>query len=369
MRSRLIIFIAAVQMILFLGHWFLYRTLAYFWQTSGSPENWKLELALGLFSVSFVAASLLAFRFYNFVVRLFYTAAAAWLGLLNYCFLASCSCWIVYGAVKVAGFHANRGKIATVLFTLALVASIYGIVNASWMRVKRITVKLPNLPESWRGRVAALVGDAHLGHVRNYRFIRRIVAMLGQLRPDIVFLTGDLYDGTAADVHRLAQPLSQISAPFGAFFITGNHEEFRDHTKYVTAVARAGVRVLNNERVLVDGLQIVGVHHRDSVDPAHFRSILQRAALDRDRASVLLIHTPDRSLIAEQEGISLQLCGHTHRGQFFPYTWITSRIYGSLVYGLNRLGNLLVYTTSGAGTWGPPLRVGSNPEIVLIQFE
>ncbi len=369
MRSRIALFIAIVQLILFSGHWFLYRTMEYFWQTSGSPENWILKLVLALLSVSFVGASLLAFRFYNNAVRLFYTLAAAWLGILNYCFLAACACWIVYGVVTLAGIPANPGMIATVLFPLALLVSIYGIVNASRTRVKRITVKLPNLPESWRGRTAAHVSDAHLGHVRNYSFIRRIVALLQRARPDIVFLTGDLYDGTAADVTRLAQPLSELSARLGAFFIAGNHEEFRDHTKYLIAITQAGVRVLNNEKIIVDGLQIVGVHHGDSVDPARFRSILQRAALDRDRPSILLVHTPDRSLIAEQEGISMQLCGHTHRGQFFPYTWITARIYGSLVYGLNRIGEMQVYTTSGAGTWGPPLRVGSNPEIVLIQFE
>lgn len=369
MRSRIIIFIAVIQSILFLGHWFLYRTLIYFWQDSDSPRNWSLQLALGLLSVSFIAASLLAFRFYNIFVRIFYTVAAVWLGFLNYFFLAACLCWIVYGVFRVAGLHTGRGTIATPLFVVAFVVSGYGVLNAWNTRVKRISVQLPNLPEAWRGRTAALVSDTHLGHVRNFRFLRRIVSKLSQLKPDIVFLTGDLYDGTAADVHRLAHPLSQLSAPLGAFFITGNHEEFRDHTSYVKAVAQAGVRVLNNEKVIVDGLQIVGVHHRDSVNPENFRSILQRAAIARDRASVLLVHTPDRTQITEQEGISLQLCGHTHRGQLFPFSWITARIYGPLVYGLARIGNLLNYTTSGAGTWGPPLRMGTNPEIVLIQFE
>src|SRR5262249_49236874 len=114
---------------------------------------------------------------------------------------------------------------------------------------------------------------------------------------------------------------------------------------------------------------IVGVHYRDSVEPERLRSILVNANIAPGVASVLLIHTPDRMQIAEEQGISLQLCGHTHRGQFFPFTFFVSRIYGKFAYGLNRLGNLLVYTSCGVGTWGPPYRLGSSPEIVLIQFE
>ena len=255
------------------------------------------------------------------------------------------------------------------LFAIALLASLYGIVNAAWTRVRRVNVTLPNLPESWRGRVAALVTDTHLGHVRGPAFLRRIVTTLTGLRPDIVFIAGDMYDGTVARVRELAQPWAELAAPLGAFFVLGNHEEFTDSSKYLNAVEHSGVRVLNNEKVTVDGLQIVGVHYRDSTNDDHFRSVLQRADVDRDRASILLTHAPDRLQIAEEEGFSLQLSGHTHGGQFFPFTWITSRIYGKFVYGLQRLGNLLVYVSYGAGTWGPPLRLGTTPEIVLIQFD
>ncbi len=113
----------------------------------------------------------------------------------------------------------------------------------------------------------------------------------------------------------------------------------------------------------------MGVHDRDTISPERFRTILKQADVDPAQASVLLTHRPDRLRIAEEAGISLQLSGHTHGGQFFPFTWITSRIYGKFVHGLQRLGNLLVYTSYGAGTWGPPMRIGTTPEIVLIQFE
>jgi uncharacterized protein len=129
------------------------------------------------------------------------------------------------------------------------------------------------------------------------------------------------------------------------------------------------VRVLSNEKVEVDGLQILGVPYRDAVHQGRFASVLHAMGLDRDRASVLLTHAPDHPEIAEAVGISLQLSGHTHLGQFVPWSWMARRVYRQFVYGLSRIGNMQVFTSSGAGTWGPPLRLGSNPEIVMLEFQ
>jgi hypothetical protein len=232
-----------------------------------------------------------------------------------------------------------------------------------------VTVKLSNLPASWVGRTAALITDTHLGHVRSWRFMRRIVGMVNRAKPDIVLIAGDVYDGTVADLHKMAAPLAEISAPLGAYFVAGNHEEFSNPRKFVDAISQAGVRVLNNQKVVVNGLQIVGIPYHDSVNDDHFRNTIRHTGLDRSQASILLTHAPDRVKISEEEGFSLQVSGHTHGGQLFPFSWITSRIYGKFVYGLQRLGNLMVYTSYGAGTWGPPLRVGTRPEIVLIRFD
>ncbi len=369
MRSRIAVFVAVVQTVLFLAHWFLYRTWTFFWAAPDPSRTSGLQITLALLSVSFVLASLLAWRSSHVIVRVLYTISAVWLGTVSFCFLAACLCWAIYVGASLVGVHPNPRELVVALFAIALLASLYGIVNAAWTRVRRVNVTLPNLPESWHGRVAALVTDTHLGHVRGPAFLRRIVTTLTGLRPDIVFIAGDMYDGTVARVRELAQPWAELAAPLGAFFVLGNHEEFTDSSKYLHAVEHSGVRVLNNEKVTVDGLQIVGVHYRDSTNDDHFRSVLQRADVDRDHASILLTHAPDRLQIAEEEGFSLQLSGHTHGGQFFPFTWITSRIYGKFVYGLQRLGNLLVYVSYGAGTWGPPLRLGTTPEIVLIQFD
>ena len=127
--------------------------------------------------------------------------------------------------------------------------------------------------------------------------------------------------------------------------------------------------MLSNEKVEVDGLQIIGVPYRNATQGGHFASVLHGIRLDRDRASILLTHAPDHPEVAEAAGVSLQLSGHTHLGQFIPWSWMARRIYRQFVYGLSRIGKMQVFTSSGAGTWGPPLRLGSNPEIVVLEFE
>jgi predicted MPP superfamily phosphohydrolase len=369
LRARIAIFVGIVQLILFLAHVFIYETWVTLWGSPRWPYSGILTGGVAALSVSFVAATLLAHRYSNPPVRAFYRIASVWLGMLNFFFVAACLCWIAYPLVYFSGLAVSRHAIAGAFFGFAILASLYGIINAASIRVRRITVKLRGLPVPWRGRVAALVTDTHLGHVKGYAFLSRIVNKLRQLGADVVFFSGDLFDGTKVDAHRLVSPLKRLSPQFGSYFVTGNHEEFSDPTKYLDALKNSGVHVLHNEKVNLDGLQVVGVPYSESGDAKHYQSILEGAELDRDRASVLLAHVPHGLAVAEKQGISLQLSGHTHGGQIFPFTWFTNRIFGEFTYGLKRFGELLVYTSSGAGTWGPPMRVGTQPEIVLIRFE
>jgi predicted MPP superfamily phosphohydrolase len=373
--KRFVVFLTIFQTVLILVHGVLFLTWVYFWAPPIQGDahvydfsplgHWRLLIALAILSVSFLATSIIGFRTTNVVLRFVYRITAVWLGFVNYAFFSSVLCWLVYLALRLGGARIERHYFASCFLGLAVAVTTYGVINGEWTRVRRFTVKLTKLPESWRGRTAVLVSDVHLGNYRAFEFVRRIIRKVVALRPDVVFIAGDLYDGTPADLARLAEPLRMLKPPLGAFFVEGNHEEFTERTKYLKAVAATGVRVLDNEKVIVDGLQIVGVTYRDATHGEHFRKTLR---FDRGQASILLTHAPDRVQVSAEEGISLQLSGHTHHGQFWPWTLAAERMYGKFVYGLQRLGEMQVYTSTGAGTWGPPLRVGSSPEIVAIKF-
>ena len=364
--TRLLRFITVVQCVLFAAHFFLYETWVF--RAPGAGGVW-LPIATLLLSLSFVAASVLAFSYTNPALRTFYRIAAVWVGLLSFLFLAAVFAWVTFGIAAVARIAVNFHLVVEILFAIAIALGLFGVFNAGWTRITRARIRLENLPETWRGRSAALISDVHLGHVRNGGFLRRMVAKILQEQPDAIFIAGDLYDGTAIDARSAAQPLSQLKAPHGVYFVAGNHEQFGDDSKYLNAIAEAGVRVLRNEKVELDGLQVVGVPYRNAAVNGSLASVLKQVAVDRERASILLTHAPDHPEVAEAAGFSLQLSGHTHLGQFIPWSWMARRIYRQFVYGLSRIGRMQVFTSSGAGTWGPPLRLGSNPEIVMLEFE
>jgi len=360
------VFGSIVSVILLSANALVCATWSYFF---GLPGWIAWQIIPGALAIVFIPATILRFRSTHPALRVIYALSASWLGALNFAFFAALACWMVQAIAWMMAWPLPRPSVAIVLFGLALVTTIYGLINAARLRITRVTVKLPNLPEAWQGCVAALVTDLHLGPLSGPDFLRRVLTRLRTMQPDAVFISGDMFDGSTLGLDQLVAPWREFSTPKGIFYVTGNHDEFAERSLYLEPVRRVGIHVLNNEKVSLDGLQIVGVHDSEASNPLELRAILQQAHIDRQQPSILLAHRPINLSIAEQEGISLQLSGHTHHGQIWPWNLVVARIYGRFAYGLGRLGKMLVYTSSGTGTWGPPLRVGTKSEIVLIQFE
>lgn len=373
MKAWPILGILVVQVIFFLAHWLLYGTwIAFGWPLAPGALA-ALRIALFALSLLFVGAALLGFRFNNAAVALLYRVSSLWLGLLNFLFFGALLIWCIDLVLRIAlpdsAHLAARPWLGCALLAVSLAACVYGVANARILRLRRVPVQLDRLPEQWRGRTALVVSDVHLGHINRVRFARRIARMARELNPDIVFLPGDLFDGVKIDPSAIAAPLFELAPPFGKYFVTGNHEEFGDARHYCESLRRGGWRVLDNEMVEADGLRIAGASYPVSTHPMALRQFLQGLHLESGATTILLQHVPNRLPIVEQAGVSLMLSGHTHGGQIFPFTWITRRAFGKFTYGLQRFGDLQVLTSSGIGTWGPPMRVGTAPEAVLLRFE
>lgn len=369
----MVVILFFVQSFLCLAHWWMYRTWIDFWRPESRASVVASRIASAVLAFIFVSASLLSFRFTNTAVRLFYRAAALWIGLANFFFVGTGIAWLAYLILRwttpVDTRTAYMHVVAGALLVAAIATAIYGLINARNLRVRRITVELLHLPECWRGKQALLISDMHLGHVNGASFAQRIADKARQLNPAIIFLAGDLFDGGKVDPHREVAPLLKLKPPLGVLFVGGNHEEFGGSSRFEEALRAGGIRVLHNECVVVDGLRIIGLAYRESAYPLHTRAFLEGLRLKEGPASILLNHVPNRLPMAEHAGVSLQLSGHTHGGgQVFPFNFITRRAFGRFTYGLQRFGDMQVYTSSGAGTWGPPMRVGTSPEIVLLTF-
>lgn len=373
MKSWPVLGTVLVQSFICLAHWFLYETWVSLWRPMDRTALISLRIALTVLSLVFIPASFLSFRYSNGVVKLFYRATAVWIGLANFLFVGAWIAWLVDLVLRLAVTRqqriADEPYVAASLLGAAVVAAVYGLINARVVRVRRVAVELPKLPPCWRGRRGLLISDMHLGHVNGVRFARKVVAKAREMDPAIIFIVGDLFDGSKVDARKMVAPLTDLKPPLGTFFVDGNHEEYGGAAHFEEAVRAAGIRVLHNECVTVDGVRIVGLPYGPAAYPLHARAFLEGLGLKDGPPSILLNHVPNRLSLAEHAGVSLQLSGHTHGGgQVFPYNLITRRAFGKFTYGLQRFGEMQVYTSSGAGTWGPPMRVGTNPEIVLLTF-
>ena len=365
---RYITFVAVIQAILFVLHYVVYKSTVVFFGVTGAGQLLAARIVFTLLSLSFAVASVLAFRFNARAVRIFYTAAAVWLGTAYWLLLANVAASVAWLVGAAAGATFAIAPLGAALMLAALLVSAYGVWNSFQPDVRTVPIQLENLPAQWRGRRAVLVADSHFGSVRGAGTAKNIAARIAALHPDAVFISGDFYDGTPLDADAVAQPLREIQARFGTFFAAGNHEEYGDKSVFLAALRRAGVRVLVNEAVDVDGLCVIGVDYADAANPQDEARILASLNLGQHAPSILIKHVPDNVDVARAAGISLQLSGHTHSGQMWPFGYIARAVFGKFYHGLNAAGATQVYTTSGVGTWGQPQRVGTHAEIVVLEF-
>jgi uncharacterized protein len=238
--------------------------------------------------------------------------------------------------------------------------------------VKRVKVALAKLPRSASGYRIALISDVHVGPTIGGGFIEDVVRRVNALEPDLIAIAGDLVDGSVADLGAFVAPLKELRAKDGVFFVTGNHEYYSGVDEWLRFLPTLGMRVLVNERVAIGGdggFDLAGVEDLagrgfDGHGPDLLRALEGR---DASRALVLLAHQPKAIFEAAQHGVDLQLSGHTHGGQLFPWKYFVG-LDQPYVAGLHTHGDSQVYVSSGTGYWGPPMRVGAPAEITHIEL-
>ncbi len=365
---RIAAFIIILLAILFVAHAVIYLALSAAWPALVPFPDIQIKLVLTLLAVGSVGMLVVASRFNDAITRIGYLFFSLWMGLFVYLFLGAALYGIVIGIAGLAGMGDTFPWLARSIGLVAVLVTVGGILNAWPIRTRAIKASFPNLPAAWKGKRAVFVSDVHLGQIHTARFSRRVVNEIQKHKPDIVLIGGDLYDGVKVDEAAVIAPFADLKAPMGTFFITGNHEEFTDSSHFLNAIRALGIRVLANVVTDVEGVQLVGVNDHDSADRAVYADLMSKLPIDRSRPAILLKHQPSYLEYAEKAGISLQLSGHTHRAQLWPLNILPFFIYKGYSYGPKKHGSLKVYTSSGVGSWGPPIRVGSSSEIVVIEF-
>lgn len=303
-----------------------------------------------------------------------------WLGFALYLFLLTVLSDATRGLAALVGAlpkdPERRVFLARVVASGVAGASaligVGGLVNvARGFRVQRVRVSLARLPRSASGYSIVQLTDVHVGPTIGRDFVEAMVRQTNLLAPDMVVITGDLVDGTVEQLRALVEPLRDLRARDGVFFVTGNHEYYSGADAWIAHLGSLGIRVLRNERVSIgDAFDLAGVDDASAhrMLAGHGQDVA-RALEGRDpsRAVVLLAHQPKALKDAVRCDVDLQLSGHVHGGQLVPFNWLV-RLDQPIVSGLHLVERTWVYVSTGTGYWGPPMRVGSTAELTRIEL-
>jgi uncharacterized protein len=290
--------------------------------------------------------------------------------------LRDVSLLIAWLALSPQSMPAVRGSSASLVAVLAAVVTAIGYAQARRRAaVRRVDIPLRGLPAALEGFLIAQISDIHVGPTIKRDYVTAIVNAVNALQADLVAVTGDVVDGTVEKLAAHTQPLADLKAVHGAFFVTGNHEYYAGERAWTQEFRRLGLRVLLNEHVVIQhrgsSIVIAGVtdfssHQFNQAQRSDPAAALAGAPADA-AAKVLLAHQPRSAAAAAAAGFDLQLSGHTHGGQFWPWTLFV-RLQQPFTAGLHRLKNLWVYINQGTGYWGPPNRFGVPSEITLLRL-
>ena len=380
MVLRYVIFFAVALLVLGGAHYYIWARLV---RDAALPSPWAriaTALIVGLFVVMmtcFVAMRSMSRSTAAPITWIGFT----WLGVMFFLSISlGASDLVKVIAVRKGGSapaDPERRQAIARLFggaaaLVGLGASAAGLASAlSPVAVRRVRVAIDRLGKGTSGYRIVQISDVHVGPTIGKEFIESVVARINALQPDLIAITGDLVDGSVSELEEHVAPLAKLQARDGVFFVTGNHEYYSGADEWITHLGTLGVRVLRNERVRIGGeagFDLAGIDDASSHGNGHGPD-LRKALAGRDdsRACVLLAHQPRGIELADSLGVDLQLSGHTHGGQMFPWNFLV-RLQQPFVAGLHKLARAQIYVSRGTGYWGPPMRVGAPAEITEIEL-
>ncbi len=346
-------------------------------------EPWRTA---GLVAIAALGASLILQPFGERLLRRPWSRAIAWPASLwmGFAWLLVCGLaasdlllWGVGSAARAApdaaAPGATSGLQAVAVAAVALVAGMFGLRQALRPpQLRAVEIALERWPRALDGFRIVQISDLHIGPILGREFAAAVTARVNALAPDLVAVTGDLVDGSVRRLADEVAPLAALRARHGVFFVTGNHDHYSGASAWAGRARELGMRVLRNERVEIAldgaGFDLIGVDdHRGNPAAAEGREDLPRALAGRDpsRPAVLLAHDPSSFKRASRAGIDLQLSGHTHGGQIWPFVYLV-RLAVPYVAGLYARNGSHLYVSRGTGFWGPAMRLGAPAEISEI---
>ncbi len=317
-----------------------------------------------MLAFSFIFSLIISHYSGLYLVGLLYYFSAIWVGLSVNLLLASVAYFIFLPILNSLKNTKVKTFFGLTLILVAIIYCCYGFYNANQIQIKNIHINLENFPLSWKNKKIVQISDVHMGTINKVDFAQKITDLVNEQLPDLIFITGDYFDGRHMHIDEYIAPLKKLRARQGIYFINGNHEHYFGLEKIRSILEKTQIIYLINDKVEIDGVELIGADYQNS----EFSNGIEQALSlhEKDKPSILLYHAPLEIERIKTSGINLMLSGHTHKGQIFPFGLFTGLIFNGYDYGLHQEYGFNQYTSSGVGTWGPPIRTGNKPEIVVI---
>jgi len=354
-RSRMFVLILFFMIMLFLLNY--YNFVHFRFQFGPWPDYVFWPLFIFMSQSMLIAFTITIFSIGRFS-QIFYFFSMVWLGF-------SILCLILLGAHDIIRLFISVDAMVTVKIAIGIAAvlTLTGMINARFIRTKNITLKTKNIQRDIR---IVQLSDIHMGIIHGRRFLAQLVDKVNSLEPDLILITGDLIDGPFKSPETLYTTLKKLKAP--TYFATGNHEYMVGINGALEIIGKMGIKILRNNSIEIDNnIQLIAIDDRWEGDMS-LSALFKSVKPDQKKFTILMSHQPRDFDIAAKAGVDLMLSGHTHGGQFFPMIFFTPLMY-KWGKGLYKLNGSTLYTTTGVGTWGPPIRLGSNSELVLIDLK
>ena len=252
-------FILFMLVFLFGGHYFLYRSFVGLFGINDNTIKNVIFIVLFALSVGIFLSMAIAHISQSWPARLFYIITASWLGIAMNLLLAALAIRLFIWLIKLTGANFNIPLFTVLIFLAALVFSAYGFWSAFHPQIKNINISIKNLPREWQGKTIVQLSDIHLGHIHGAGFMQDVVDKTNAQNPDLILITGDLFDGMDGDLNVFIKPLNELRAKQGVFYVTGNHETYLGTNEALRILNQTHIRILNNKMIILDGLQIIGL--------------------------------------------------------------------------------------------------------------
>lgn len=333
-----------------------------------NPTIHKIVLSiLVIMPILLIITHLVGYSSYSKINSLMYTGTVIWFGWFLYVFCTSIILGFIYFFIKQAP-QSILTAICISMLTLVTCIVTYATWNASHPVVTTMKVTVPSLSPLWQNKKIVLFSDTHLGLVRGQKFTERVVNLVNKQNPDLVLMAGDMIDGPAIPYETFSAPFKKVQSTYGTYYTPGNHEWYNVTPDKFITVMKHLTKALIDEKFVVNGTQIIGINYGvENEDATQAR--LTQTGFDKTIPSIAMLHDPKNNDVLTKAGVSLVVSGHTHCGQFWPFTAIVKRIYKDKTYGVRQLGDQATITTCGIGTAFSPFRIGNKPEIVVIEVQ